>query len=147
MTAIFILILRIILAILLLGFVGLLFFTTWRQLQTQVKLLSPDLSSSIHISYKDNPEQEAFVIKQTDVLVGRDPNSKVHIPDETISAQHARVYLVDQNWWVQDLNSTNGTFLNDERIDQPCILADNDMLQIGNVKLIIHTINSQKTIL
>ncbi|MDX9850512.1 MAG: FHA domain-containing protein [Anaerolineaceae bacterium] len=142
MTAIFILILRIILAILLLGFVGLLFFTTWRQLQTQVKLLSPDLSSSIHISYKDNPEQEAFVIKQTDVLVGRDPNCKVHIPDETISAQHARVYLVDQNWWVQDLNSTNGTFLNDERIDQPCILADNDMLQIGNVKLIIHTINS-----
>ena len=135
MTAIFILILRIILAILLLGFVGLLFFTTWRQLQTQVKLLSPDLSSSIHISYKDNPEQEAFVIKQTDVLVGRDPNCKVHIPDETISAQHARVYLVDQN-------STNGTFLNDERIDQPCILADNDMLQIGNVKLIIHTINS-----
>lgn len=142
MTAIIVLILRIILAILLLGFVGLLFFTTWRQLKTQIKLLSPDLSSNIRISFKENPEQEAFVIKQTDVLLGRDSNCKVHIPDETISAQHARLYLIDQNWWIHDLNSTNGTFLNDERIDQPCILADNDMLQVGNVKLIIHTISS-----
>jgi pSer/pThr/pTyr-binding forkhead associated (FHA) protein len=142
MTAIVVLILRIILAILLLGFVGLLFLTTWRQLNTQIKLLSPDLSSNIRISFKENPEQEAFVIKQTDVLLGRDPNCKIHIPDETISAQHARLYLIDQNWWINDLNSTNGTFLNDERIDQPCILADNDMLQVGNVKLIIRTITS-----
>jgi pSer/pThr/pTyr-binding forkhead associated (FHA) protein len=142
MTAIVVLILRIILAILLLGFVGLLFLTTWRQLKTQIKLLSPDLSSNIRISFKENPEQEAFVIKQTDVLLGRDPNCKVHIPDETISAQHARLYLIDQNWWIHDLNSTNGTFLNDDRIDQPCILTDNDILQVGNVKLIIRTITS-----
>jgi pSer/pThr/pTyr-binding forkhead associated (FHA) protein len=142
MTAIVVLILRIILAILLLGFVGLLFLTTWRQLKTQIKLLSPDLSSNIRISFKENPEQEAFVIKQTDVLLGRDPNCKIHIQDETIYAQHARLNLIDQNWWIHDLNSTNGTFLNDERIDQPCILADNDMLQVGNVKLIIRTITS-----
>ena len=143
MTAIVILVLRIILALLLLGFVGLLFFTTWRQLKTQIKLLSPDLATNIRISFKDRPEQEAFIIQQSDVLLGRDPNCKIHIPDETISAQHARLYLIDQNWWVHDLNSTNGTLLNDERIDQPCILTDNDMLQVGNIKLIIHTINSR----
>jgi hypothetical protein len=143
MTAIIVLILRIALALLLLGFVGLLFFTTWRQLKTQIKLLSPELSTNIRISFKDHPDQEAFIIQQNDVLLGRDPNCKIHIPDETISAQHARLYLIDQNWWIHDLNSTNGTFLNDERIEQPCILTDNDMLQVGSIKLIIHTNNSR----
>lgn len=139
MTAIIILILRIVLATLLLGFLGLLFFTTWRQLNTQIRLLSPELSINLSVSYQDHPDQEAFIIQQSDVLVGRDPNCKIHILDETISAQHARLYLIDQNWWVQDLNSTNGTFLNDERIEQPCILTDHDLLQVGNIKLIVHT--------
>jgi pSer/pThr/pTyr-binding forkhead associated (FHA) protein len=143
MTAIVVLILRIVLALLLLGFISLLFFTTWRQLKTQIKLLSPELSTNIRISFKDRPDQEAFIIQQNDVLLGRDPNCKIHIPDETISAQHARLYLIDQNWWIHDLNSTNGTFLNDERIEQPCILTDHDLLQVGNIKLIIHTINSR----
>lgn len=141
MTAIIILIVRILLAVSLLVFLGLLFFTTWRQLKTQIKLLSPELSTQLRLSYHEFPDQEAFIVQQTDVLLGRDPNCKIHIPDETISAQHARLYLIDQNWWVQDLNSTNGTFLNDERIDQPCILTDNDVVQVGNVKLIIHTMN------
>ncbi len=139
MTATIIFILRLILAIILIGFIAVLFFTTSRQLSTQVKLLSPNLKINLRLSYKDKPDEDTFLIQQSDVLVGRDPNCKIHIPNDTISAQHARIYLIDQNWWIQDLNSTNGTFLNDEQIEQPCILTDNDLIQIGNVKLIAHT--------
>lgn len=139
MTATLIFILRILLAILLVGFVAILFITTSRQLRTQVKLLSPNLKINLRLSYKDKPDEDTFLIQQSDVLVGRDPNCKIHIPNDTISAQHARIYLIDQNWWIQDLNSTNGTFLNDEKIEQPCILTDNDLIQVGNVKLIAHT--------
>ena len=139
MTATLIFILRILLAILLVGFVAILFITTSRQLRTQVKLLSPNLKINLRLSYKDKPDEDTFLIQQSDVLVGRDPNCKIHIPNDTISAQHARIYLIDQNWWIQNLNSTNGTFLNDEKIEQPCILTDNDLIQVGNVKLIAHT--------
>ncbi len=139
MTAIIIFILRIILALLLIGFIATFFLTTSRQLKTQMKLLSPNINIKLRLSYKDKPEEDTFMIQQSDILLGRDPNCKVHIPDETISAQHARIYLIDQNWWIQDLNSTNGTFLNDERIEQPCILTNNDLIQVGNIKLIAHT--------
>lgn len=141
MTATIIFILRIILALLLIGFIAAFFLTTSRQLKTQMKLLSPNIIIHLRLSYKDKPDEDSFLIQQSDVLVGRDPNCKVHIPNETISAQHARIYLIDQNWWIQDLNSTNGTFLNDERIEQPCILTNNDLVQVGNVKLIVHTNN------
>lgn len=139
MTATIIFILRIILALLLIGFIATFFLTTSRQLKTQMKLLSPNIIVNLRLSYKDKPEEDTFLIQQSDILLGRDPNCKVHIPDETISAQHARIYLIDQNWWIQDLNSTNGTFLNDERIEQPCILTNNDLIQVGNIKLIAHT--------
>jgi pSer/pThr/pTyr-binding forkhead associated (FHA) protein len=138
MTATIIFILRIILALLLIGFIATFFLTTSRQLNTQMKLLSPNIIINLRLSYKDKPEEDTFLIQQTDILLGRDPNCKVHIPDETISAQHARIYLIDQNWWIQDLNSTNGTFLNDERIEQPCILTNDDLIQVGNIKLIAH---------
>lgn len=141
MTATIIFILRIILALLLIGFIAAFFLTTSRQLKTQMKLLSPNIIIHLRLSYKDKPDEDSFLIQQSDVLVGRDPNCKVHIPNETISAQHARIYLIDQNWWIQDLNSTNGTFLNDERIEQPCILTNNDLVQVGNVKLLVHTNN------
>ncbi len=138
MTATIIFILRIILALLLIGFIATFFLTTSRQLNTQMKLLSPNIIINLRLSYKDKPEEDTFLIQQSDILLGRDPNCKVHIPDETISAQHARIYLIDQNWWIQDLNSTNGTFLNDERIEQPCILTNDDLIQVGNIKLIAH---------
>ncbi|PKO16861.1 MAG: hypothetical protein CVU39_06490 [Chloroflexi bacterium HGW-Chloroflexi-10] len=135
MTATLILILRILLALSLYIFLGLMFITIWRQMRLQMKILSPQMKMGLLLYLVDQPDEEPTEIKQPDALIGRDLNCKIHIRDETVSAQHARLYLADQNWWINDLNSTNGTFLNEEPIDRPCVIADQDIIRVGQIKL------------
>ncbi len=137
MTGTIVLILRILLSISLYAFIFILFITIWRQLKTQMKILAPELSTHLTLIAVENKDQEPYEINQSDALLGRDPNCKIHINDETVSAQHARIYLADQHWWINDLNSTNGTFLNEEPMDRPCVITDNDLIRLGQVKLVV----------
>lgn len=134
MIGIIALLIRILMALALLGFIFVLFTTIWRQLKTQLQMISPELTTFVRMVPIEPSLEDAVEIKQSEVLIGRDPNCKVFIPNETVSAQHGRLYFADQHWWINDLNSTNGTFLNDEAIDRPCVLTENDVLSFGEVK-------------
>jgi hypothetical protein len=70
-----------------------------------------------------------------DVLtVGRSPHSDLFLDDVTVSRHHARVLRDEGGFWVEDLNSLNGTYVNRKRIEQQR-LFDGDELQIGKFKL------------
>ncbi len=70
-----------------------------------------------------------------DVLtIGRSPSSDVFLDDVTVSRHHARVLHDEGGFWVEDLNSLNGTYVNRRRIEQHR-LFDGDELQIGKFKL------------
>jgi two-component system, cell cycle response regulator len=65
-------------------------------------------------------------------IVGRDSEAGFVVSRSSVSRQHARVYLADDgNWWVEDLNSTNGTFVNETRIKLQQ-LADSDQVRFGD---------------
>jgi diguanylate cyclase (GGDEF)-like protein len=65
-------------------------------------------------------------------IVGRDSEAGFVVSRSSVSRQHARLYLDDGgNWWVEDLNSTNGTFVNESRIRQQQ-LADSDQVRFGD---------------
>jgi two-component system cell cycle response regulator len=65
-------------------------------------------------------------------IVGRDSEAGFVVSRSSVSRQHARVYLAeDSNWWVEDLNSTNGTFVNEMRIKLQQ-LADSDQVRFGD---------------
>ena len=65
-------------------------------------------------------------------IVGRDDEIGFVVSRSSVSRQHARLYLDDAgNWWVEDLNSSNGTFVNETRIKNTQ-LADSDMLRFGD---------------
>jgi diguanylate cyclase (GGDEF)-like protein len=65
-------------------------------------------------------------------IVGRDNEAGFVVARSSVSRQHARLYLADDgHWWVEDLNSTNGTFVNETRIKLQK-LAESDQVRFGD---------------
>jgi diguanylate cyclase (GGDEF)-like protein len=63
--------------------------------------------------------------------VGRQPDNDVIISDESASRRHAEIYSHDNNLIITDLGSTNGTFVNRQRLSQPLVLRSGDQIRIG----------------
>jgi Inner membrane component of T3SS, cytoplasmic domain len=68
-------------------------------------------------------------------ILGRGGRADVVLADAAISAEHARISRVGRAWLISDLGSTNGTRLNDSRVDGDLPLAHGDVLTLGNVRL------------
>lgn len=65
--------------------------------------------------------------------VGRSPGSSLQLNSKTISGKHAELTVSDDKLWVTDLNSTNGTYVNGEKICEPTELQEEDLLQFADV--------------
>lgn len=69
----------------------------------------------------------------TEITIGRAANCTIMIPDDTyVSQLHARIFRRADGAWVEDLGSTNGSYLNGARIAAPEQLGPGDRLQIGS---------------
>lgn len=66
------------------------------------------------------------------LTIGRSKNSDIVLSDAYVSSAHARIYRVATDFFIEDMGSTNGTYLNDVRIDQPMALKDGYELIIGD---------------
>lgn len=80
-------------------------------------------------------QQETFEVK--DVLkVGRREgvNDWVIQDDDTVSSKHCQVYRKDDGLYVRDMDSTNGVYLNGQKIIQDTKLTQNDTIQIGQTQ-------------
>jgi pSer/pThr/pTyr-binding forkhead associated (FHA) protein len=67
-----------------------------------------------------------------EATIGRAPGCAVSIDDTFASQLHARVFRRDGQWFVEDLGSTNGTWINRKRVHGPMRLHPGDRLQVGN---------------
>lgn len=66
-------------------------------------------------------------------LLGRGDSSDIQLMDSFASNKHAHIFFQEGQYWLEDLQSTNGTFLNEVKIDQPTVLADGDIIKIGGI--------------
>jgi pSer/pThr/pTyr-binding forkhead associated (FHA) protein len=84
----------------------------------------------------DPPEQRGRVYPLgPEISVGRGSGCQVMVEDTFASTVHARVFLGDGNYVVEDLGSTNGTYLNKRKVDGPMTMNRGDRLQVGNTVL------------
>jgi len=72
-----------------------------------------------------------WLLGEQSLLIGRDPTCDIVLPDRVVSRRHARIFLQDGRYHLEDLHSKNGTFRNGEPVFAPTRLADGDEIQIA----------------
>ena len=82
-------------------------------------------------------EAEERYVLEDNMTIGRDSDNNIAITDSFLSGSHAMFMKQDKSYFIKDLNSTNGTFVNGEKLaDTPLQLKDGDKIQIGQLDLL-----------
>lgn len=76
-------------------------------------------------------ERQEFVLAEgATATIGRSPDNDICIPEQHVSRQHAVISYRDGLFMVTDLNSANGTFVNDEKVTEPMPLMADDIIRL-----------------
>ena len=84
---------------------------------------------SILLKFKSS-EIKTIETDKDEISIGRNPNCDIHIDNLGVSKQHAKIVKQDGVYVVEDLNSTNGTFINNKRVAR-AVINNNDEIHIG----------------
>jgi len=88
--------------------------------------------------YLTDPNDQEHHIGVRTVFIGRAVDCDIVVSSKNVSREHARIQQEGRRWFVEDMNSTNGTFLNDERVIGRQELRDGDILGVGDVPFTFH---------
>jgi hypothetical protein len=86
------------------------------------------------------PAQSSYLVGEAIPLdhystIGRNASNSLQIDDSYVSGSHAELVFDQGAWWIIDLGSTNGSFVNDVPVRSRTRIAANDIVQFGRVKL------------
>jgi serine phosphatase RsbU (regulator of sigma subunit)/pSer/pThr/pTyr-binding forkhead associated (FHA) protein len=84
-----------------------------------------------------NPGQ-LFPIEGASVILGRHPGCDIVLESAAVSRQHARILNADGTFYLEDLHSRNGTFLNGRQVRQRALLSENDEVGICDLAFTFH---------
>ncbi len=80
---------------------------------------------------------KTFTLNKTEIYIGRDIGNDIVINDAEVSRKHVRLMLQAGQYALEDLGSTNGTFINGQRISGPHILAGGQTVQMGENVVVV----------
>ncbi len=133
---IILLILRVFGALMLFCFVGGISWLIYRDMQiTAVSLAQQSQPiGSIQLITEEKSEPTLFNLLPV-TTIGRSATNLVIIEDEFASNEHALLIRRGEQWWLEDLNSRNGTLLNDVVLGETAVVTPSDIITIGNTHL------------
>ncbi len=70
-------------------------------------------------------------LDRRELTIGRAESSDLVVDDEYASTNHAKLVLINNDWLIQDLNSTNGTYLDGGRVGTPAVVKLNTPVRVG----------------
>jgi DNA-binding winged helix-turn-helix (wHTH) protein len=85
-----------------------------------------------------DPTGQNHELNDDQTIIGRAVGCDIVITSKRVSREHTRIHYDDWRIFVEDMGSTNGTFLNEERISEPMQLRDGDKIKVGDVIFTFH---------
>jgi pSer/pThr/pTyr-binding forkhead associated (FHA) protein len=129
------------------GLLALLFLFVWRSMRWVVRGLNVDRTppgvATGGAPASDSPARPSMLMVSSDgqkprsvrldasTTIGRSVECELRLDDTYVSQQHARIFDRSGNWYVEDLGSTNGTFVNEQRLVAPAMLTPGDKIRVG----------------
>ena len=124
--------LRILMGVVLYLFLAGALWLLWQDLQRHGRSMT-ELHIPSLVLTSEGEDIRNLRYSQAPIVIGRDIACECRIDDPTISARHARLSYHHGQWWVEDLNSKNGTLLNQQSVSEQVVLTSEDILQCGRV--------------
>ncbi|MBW2369048.1 MAG: FHA domain-containing protein [Deltaproteobacteria bacterium] len=96
-----------------------------------LNIKAPREFGAIRVTYSSPGEGENSLVFTESFRVGRENSCPIYLPDPVVSKRHLEICRERGGWWVRDLGSRNGTFLNGERV-QHALISKNSVLRIAS---------------
>ena len=106
----------------------------WKTRITKVQVVKPRVEAGeacLVLIYPPGPDMgKRFPLTRSEIVLGRGADCDIQVDRDSVSRRHARVFRDGEAWMVEDLGSTNGSYVNDVPV-QRSVLRDADFLKIG----------------
>ncbi len=89
--------------------------------------------NAVLVSRQPETRGKEHELRDGATTLGREDGNDVVLASPRVSRRHARIIHEGEGWIVEDLGSSNGTWVNDERIEGPKALSDSDVIRFGDV--------------
>jgi pSer/pThr/pTyr-binding forkhead associated (FHA) protein len=82
-------------------------------------------------------DNKVIELGEGEVIIGRGSSCKLQLLSKSVSRKHARIFFRNDEYYIEDLGSTNGTYVNGIRVVK-CALRKNDLIYLGGVRILFN---------